>query len=673
MILLISGSWLSKSCTPFPWPEREMIPPGDCMYAGRKRRKPIPKQKPAPASEKSNPSKRHRDRLNAELDRLASLLPFPHEIISKLDKLSVLRLSVSYLRIKSFFHASQEKQMMKHLSPPSINDIRGELGTSESELLLESLTGFALVVSSDGMVFYASSTIVDYLGFHQTDVMHQNFFDYIHIDDRQEFRQQLHWSMNPSVTSDQDLATGNGEDFVVSSLFHSQKAPGVPPEFSSFLNRCFISRVRCLRDSTSGFLTMQFQGHLKFLYGQKKKTASGTSLPPQLALFCVAMPLLLSSITEMKTKNTIIRGKHKITGNNMFIDHSDREEHSRRHSVMNEGRDTLSLNSSTPVATLLHHTPWAPFSKENVKFKNEDYYSKEEPLNVCKDSLGGQKAPDLDTTLPPRGSYGPFCTGHGVNLLLGGRVSKHGHYGKPNKISPVYYNSTAELYIPKIYGSLPPQEVVEGNYVDIKKSENACFEGQRQVCDAHLIAELPIKVEQDSDAENERDFYDQAWTDREHNLSSYDGLQMKAEDSYYEQYMPCQKSTGSNGQQYSSQYLNAFGTTAQPLKCVLDKDPEYLRHQRLGHVHPLCSSQSANCMDSYNAGTMEHKGFIHQDYKLGYQFKGQGLLHSIKREPMDSPPWHENEYEQIGGQWNMMPNCIMNLGQPKANPYIFMQ
>ncbi|XP_051542590.1 uncharacterized protein LOC127434126 isoform X2 [Myxocyprinus asiaticus] len=600
-----------------------MIPPGDCLYAGRKRRKPIQKQKPSPATDKSNPSKRHRDRLNAELDRLAGLLPFSPEIISKLDKLSVLRLSVSYLRVKSFFNdAVHDNPLHKHTSRKD-NETTTQTCVQESQLLLESLAGFVLVVSADGMVFYASSTIVDYLGFHQTDVMHQNVFDYIHVDDRQEFRQQLHWAMNPSPpTTDQHLHTGTGEDFVVSSLFHSSEMGNVPPEFTCFLNRCFILRIRCLLDSTSGFLTMQFQGQLKFLHGQRKKTPSGSVLPPQLALFCIAVPLLLPSITDIKMNNTMMMMKNKQKNNSI---HSD--NHFRRHTVMSDG-----VEPNGPVRS---YEPWTPHSKDNIKVKSEDYYDQDKPLNFCRSAL---KFSNLDDSW--RSSDRALRTPHGANNVLS-RARMNKHYAKPYRLSPGYYNNRVDAFIPKMYESLE----------DGMKSEIFSYDAHSEGFDGHVISELPIKVEPDSDSENGCDVYGRSWVAHQRYMNGYDGVQMKAESGDGEQYSPCQRSKG-HAMTYGGHYQNAYSAAPRPLKCVLNKE-----QQRSNH-HDMLS----NCTDDSYAVS-----YVQNDYKTGYEFRGQGLLQCIKQEPLDSPPW------QINSQRNVMNNCVMNGPPQKISPYVFMQ
>ncbi|KAK5860777.1 hypothetical protein PBY51_022236 [Eleginops maclovinus] len=281
-------------------------------YANKKRKKPVLKQKKQPERNevvKSNPSKRHRDRLNGELDRLTELLPFNGEIRSRLDKLSVLRLSVGYLRVKSYFKATI-KSSNNSLTFPGVNGQNGNsmdaCSFSEGDLLLQALNGFVIVVTSDGSVFYVSSTIKDYLGFHQSDVVHQSVFELIHTDDRSLFRQQLHFALNPPTAA----AGGDVMQNCGSTVMYNPEQ--LPPENSSFLERSFVCRFRCLLDNSSGFLALKFQGRLKYLHGQRVLRDNGNSSKPQLALFSIAMPVQPPTIVEIRSKMLLFQTKHKL-------------------------------------------------------------------------------------------------------------------------------------------------------------------------------------------------------------------------------------------------------------------------------------------------------------------------------------------------------------------------
>uniref|UniRef100_A0A672YS76 Aryl hydrocarbon receptor n=1 Tax=Sphaeramia orbicularis TaxID=375764 RepID=A0A672YS76_9TELE len=270
---------------------------------------------------KSNPSKRHRDRLNGELERLASLLPFPEEVTASLDKLSILRLSVSYLRAKNFFSVTLNSR--NGVNPAAKDEDGKSAGTLETripegELLLQALNGFILVITASGTIFYSSHTIQDYLGFHQTDVMHQSVYELVHTEDQQELRRNLHWALNPppaaSSSINQDSPNGDSSSLV------TYNPEQLPPENSSFLERSFVCRFRCLLDNSSGFLALNLQGRLKFLHGQNHREENGGKTPLQLALFAIATPLQPPSILEIRTKNMIFRTKHKLDFTPMACD-----------------------------------------------------------------------------------------------------------------------------------------------------------------------------------------------------------------------------------------------------------------------------------------------------------------------------------------------------------------
>ncbi|KAK6315552.1 hypothetical protein J4Q44_G00130760 [Coregonus suidteri] len=157
---------------------------------------------------------------------------------------------------------------------------------------IAALNGFVLVVTTNGSIFYASPTIQDYLGFHQSDVVHQSVYDLIHMNDRAMFRCQLHFALNPN----QNDSEAGPDAMQSSNRPHSESMSylpqHIPPENSSFLERSFCCRFRCLLDNTSGILALNFQGRLKY--------------PP--------------AVMEIRTKTLIFQTKHRLDFAPMGID-----------------------------------------------------------------------------------------------------------------------------------------------------------------------------------------------------------------------------------------------------------------------------------------------------------------------------------------------------------------
>ncbi|XP_036624438.1 aryl hydrocarbon receptor-like isoform X2 [Trichosurus vulpecula] len=275
-----------------------------------------------PGEAKSNPSKRHRDCLNQELNKLTNLLPFPEDVRARLDKLSILRLAVGYLKLKGYFKAilknpstGRPDNQPAHSGgnvtmPPQIHqDI-----FSEGDLLLQALQGFFIAVTEDGYILYVSPTVQDYLGFHQSDIIYQSVFELIHADDRDMFRCQLHWSLNPPSfrEAEQDSSSRPVNKSPLNSGTTMYESQHLSPENPSLLERRFVCRFCYLLDSFSGFMALNFHGGLKFLHGQNKKAEDGSLMPPQLVLFAIATPCQPLSILELRVKIYIFQTKHKL-------------------------------------------------------------------------------------------------------------------------------------------------------------------------------------------------------------------------------------------------------------------------------------------------------------------------------------------------------------------------
>uniref|UniRef100_A0A3Q3WYY4 Endothelial PAS domain protein 1b n=1 Tax=Mola mola TaxID=94237 RepID=A0A3Q3WYY4_MOLML len=125
----------------------------------------------------SREAARKRRRVESDMfGDLSRLLPLPPSVRVHLDKPSIIRLTLSYIRA----HAR-------------VLD-RGTKGTEgvETNMLLTILEGFLIVLSTKGDIIFLSDDVSKYLGMTQTELMGYNIFEFTHPCDHEEIRNNLH-------------------------------------------------------------------------------------------------------------------------------------------------------------------------------------------------------------------------------------------------------------------------------------------------------------------------------------------------------------------------------------------------------------------------------------------------------------------------------------------------
>ncbi|XP_047385351.1 hypoxia-inducible factor 3-alpha isoform X4 [Sciurus carolinensis] len=141
--------------------------------------------------EKSRDAARSRRSQETEvLYQLAHTLPFARGVSAHLDKASIMRLTISYLRMHRLCAAGEWNQV-------------GTGGEPLDACYLKALEGFVMVLTAEGDMAYLSENVSKHLGLSQLELIGHSIFDFIHPCDQEELQDAL--TPRPTLNPDPPL------------------------------------------------------------------------------------------------------------------------------------------------------------------------------------------------------------------------------------------------------------------------------------------------------------------------------------------------------------------------------------------------------------------------------------------------------------------------------------
>ncbi|XP_004867169.1 hypoxia-inducible factor 3-alpha isoform X2 [Heterocephalus glaber] len=211
--------------------------------------------------EKSRDAARSRRSQETEvLYQLAHTLPFARGVSAHLDKASIMRLTISYLRMHRLCAAGEWNQV-------------GAKGEPLDACYLKALEGFVMVLTTEGDMAYLSENVSKHLGLSQLELIGHSIFDFVHPCDQEELQDAL--TPRPSL---------------------SKKKPEAPTQrcFSLRMKSTLTSRGRTLNLKAATWKVLHCSGHMRAYKssGQPALAGNPSSEPPLqcLVLICEAIP-----------------------------------------------------------------------------------------------------------------------------------------------------------------------------------------------------------------------------------------------------------------------------------------------------------------------------------------------------------------------------------------------
>ncbi|XP_046402265.1 endothelial PAS domain-containing protein 1-like isoform X2 [Ischnura elegans] len=211
---------------------------------------------------------------------LAQALPISQSACAQLDKASVMRLAISYLKVRSVFELVPDADQKK-LPKCHMND----------SLFLKALEGFLMVVSGDGELVFLSENVNQYLGLTQIDMMGHSIYDYSHPCDHEEITEILSTK--------------------------SVSLPSVPRSFFIRLKCTLTSKGRNVNVKSASYKVIHCLGHL--LSGcqddsklNDKDKQNGVGNPQQPCLVAIGEPIPHPSNIEIPLGKQTFLSKHSL-------------------------------------------------------------------------------------------------------------------------------------------------------------------------------------------------------------------------------------------------------------------------------------------------------------------------------------------------------------------------